>query len=297
MINQFIINKARNKSVIFVDFFDTVMFREVHSNQLIYQWEKSIKNKYPSLLNTDLIFLRKEAINKFGENECAISYKELINEIYNFIDDKQIDLDDFYNISYLVDYSVDMATQYINKNIINTLKYLKSKYNKKIYLVSDYYLPGDCYDKYLKPYELDDLFDGIYCSSDLNKTKYKGNIYKYVLGDLNIKANNVLMIGDSKHSDYDKAKENGIEAYRYFPILHKLKTNIRKRSNYDYSKHIAHKVFKNTFKNTLFGDYSLNLYYFTKELSKEVHKEKIPQVGFLARGGTFYKNVLIDMNY
>ena len=46
------------REIILIDFFDTVMFREVHSFQLPSQWAKIVSEKYG--LNQDLLKIRKK---------------------------------------------------------------------------------------------------------------------------------------------------------------------------------------------------------------------------------------------
>lgn len=262
--------------IICVDFFDTLMFRHIHSHQLMIQWEKCLKRKYVPLKEIDLCSLRKQAIKEMGGNECAISYELMIRNIYKKIDKyigDCISENEFQMYSYIIDYNIDMATQYVNKTMIDTLKYLKEKQGKTICLVSDYYLPEKTYINYLKPYGLDKFFYKIFCSSDCNKTKYDGALYDEVLKILEVDAKDIIMIGDSKQSDNISPQLYGIEAYRYFPILHKMKTNIRKKVNYSYSKHVCKNIYTNTFKNCNFGDYALNLFYFTKNLVNDVKKK------------------------
>ena len=282
-----LLKKAKNKDAVFVDFFDTVMFRSAHSHQLMPQWEKALKLKYPELEETPLSHIRKEAITSLGGDECAIKYDKLLRKIYDCIGTK-VGFKEFYHVSYLIDYSIDMITQYPNKKIINTLKKLKEK-GKKIYLVTDYYLPADCYTHYLKPYNLIELFDEIFCSSEYERTKSNGNLYPFILEKLNISSHKVVMIGDSKQSDYINASMHGIEGVRYFPLKHKILTNYRKKTGYDFKKYGLNQFYKNTFKNTLFCEYALNLYYFTQKLLQEVKTHGESNVGFLARGGYFLK--------
>lgn len=55
MVNYYIINKCRNKSVILVDFFDTVMFRHIHSHCLMGKWAKALTRKYPEIDEKNLL--------------------------------------------------------------------------------------------------------------------------------------------------------------------------------------------------------------------------------------------------
>ena len=67
------------REIILIEFFDTVMFREVHSFQLLSQWAKIISGKYG--LNQDLLGIRKKLENEFKDNIYEIPYKELIKNI------------------------------------------------------------------------------------------------------------------------------------------------------------------------------------------------------------------------
>lgn len=289
---------VKNKSVIFVDFFDTIMFRQIHSHQLLHQWEKALIKKYSTLSEINLSELRKKVIKRMNMDECAISYQALLTEIYKDMKkqcDFKVGINEFINVSYKVDYCLDMATQYPNKLIIDFL-YKMKKDGKKIYLLSDYYLPGKCYKHYLKPYRLEGLFDDIFCSSDYGMTKADGDLYRKIISVLDIDVENVIMIGDSKRSDVDNAIKAGILGIRYFPVIHKIKTNIRKRINYSFEKNIDRSLYNNCFKNTLFGEYALNLYYFTKKLRLEIEKTNCDTAYFLARGGYFLKECFDAIN-
>lgn len=63
---------------------------------------------------------------------------------------------------------------------------------------------------------------------------------------------------------------------------------------YPYEKTIFADIFKTTFNEggETFGDYALNLFYFTRELDRNVKEKGISRIGFLARGGYFLKECL-----
>ena len=287
-----IVEESEGRPYILVDFFDTIMFRCVHSHQLMAQWENAMKKKYPFLEGIDLCRIRRNVITELGNNECAINYYDLTSAIYRIIRNSFSDIcseKEFQEVSYMVDYSVDMATQYPNRKLIETLYFLKKEQQKKIYLVSDYYLPGKCYESYLRPYMLENFFDGIFCSSDYKSTKRSCELYRIILSSIGCNANQAFMIGDSKRSDCQSAHNAGIKSYRYFPFFHKVHTNIRKRIGYSFCQESAGHIFENSFKNTIFGEYALILYYFTSHLYSEIEIHDNEPVGFLSRGGYFLK--------
>ena len=292
--------KCANKTQILVDFFDTVMFREVHSYQLMKQWENALKAKFPELYDINLSSIRKHAINAIGKEECAIPYNVLLNNIYNQIKDLvSFSFEDFYDVSIQVDKYIDMATQSPNKKILKVLKNLR-KDGKSITLVTDYYLPAEVYNDYLSFFDLNGLFDEIICSSDLQLTKSNGELYEYLIARYG-SPENMIMIGDSEESDYKNAKKYGIDAIRYFPFAHKVKTNIRLRTGYKFKEYAAKNIYKKCYTDTLFAEYGINLFYFSRNLYKEAKLDNAKSLAFLSRGGYLlkacfeqYQNLAVD---
>ena len=197
--------------------------------------------------------------------------------------------EEFSELSKQIELYIEFGVQYLNQEIVDFLRKQKKR-QKKIVLVSDFYLPKDAYHIFLKKYSMDNFFDHIYCSSDIGKTKHSGELYKYILEDLGISAHNVIMIGDSRLSDVDSANRNGIDAVRYFPISHKILTNIRKKSGHDCSK-IAYKNIKIESQRTcIFGAYAFPLVYVTEQLHNHLYSDA-QNANFLSRGGYFLKKV------
>lgn len=279
--------------VIFVDFFDTVMYREIHSSQLIPQWEKILKHKYNIPENVSLRKLRDKIINDSGKNGCALDYKILIHNLYLQLNKQgycQCDESEFYEISYMVEVYIDLATQYPNRKMLAYLKRQKKK-GKRIFLVTDYYLPVSAYRIYLGQFGLEELFEKIYCSSEYGKTKWEGTLYEEILKELNTDVGKVCMIGDSRRADVRKSKESGIRGHWYFPFLHKTKTNMARYLQMNFKKVCIKKVYRKAYRYTLFGEYGMNLYYFSKKLYGQLVEGGFKKVNFLSRGGYLLKKV------
>lgn len=173
----------------------------------------------------------------FAENrynaECnarCISSKEDItfDEIYKFVSEKYRDLK-----------SVELDFEY---NLLRPNNKVKEIYNfakennKRIYIISDMYLPKDFLEKIL----MKNGFTGyqqLYLSNEYGLAKYTGNLFKQFLSEQKIKANKVLHIGDSRISDIKKPKKLGIHTYQ-----------IKKNSDIFFA-HRQNKRFKNLYKN------------------------------------------------
>ena len=193
--------------------------------------------------------------------------------------------EEFVKLSKKIEIYVEFGVQYLNYEMVDFLRK-----QKKIILVSDFYLPRDAYYIFLRKYNMGDFFDHIYCSSDVGKTKYDGKLYRHVLDELGISAHDVVMIGDSRLSDVQNAKSNGIDAVRYLPIFHKILTNCSKKFNYDCSRTAYKNIKEESRKTCVFGAYAFALAYVTEQLHNYLHSDD-QNANFLSRGGYFLKEV------
>lgn len=92
---------------------------------------------------------------------------------------------------------------------------------KKVFCISDMYLPKSVIQKMLKKNGYD--IDNIFVSSEIMKTKATGTLYKYVIDKLGINPEEVIHIGDSYMSDYvnpQKYKINAVHLIKTTDALH-----------------------------------------------------------------------------
>lgn len=285
-----------NIKYIFVDYFDTTCFRHIHSSQIYLQWAKVLKTKFPilaSLSDEKLVEMRHKAHHMNGEHFYEKPYHQTMEDLYSLLSD-QVKLAEscssFVESSLNIDVSVEIGCQYGNQKIISKLRKEKAK-GKQIFLVSDFYLPMEAYHDFLVNLQCEDLFDKVYVSESFNKTKAHGDLYDYILKENSIKADEVVMIGDSTHSDMKMAREHGLHSIWYFPLRHKLWTNFSRLTKRDFSNSQLKKRFHELFHHSTFAEYAIPLYYFSGKLSEEMKPNMGGQVelNFLARGGFFMK--------
>lgn len=285
-----------NIKYIFVDYFDTTCFRHIHSSQIYLQWAKVLKTKFPilaSLSDEKLVEMRHKAHHMNGEHFYEKPYHQTMEDLYSLLSD-QVKLAEscssFVESSLNIDVSVEIGCQYGNQKIISMLRKEKAK-GKQIFLVSDFYLPMEAYHDFLVNLQCEDLFDKVYVSESFNKTKAHGDLYDYILKENSIKADEVVMIGDSTHSDMIMAREHGLHSIWYFPLRHKLWTNFSRLTKRDFSNSQLKKRFHELFHHSTFAEYAIPLYYFSGKLSEEMKPNMGGQIelNFLARGGFFMK--------
>lgn len=290
-----LLKKLLPYDVVFVDYFDTLVFRYIHSHQIYGLWARRLLAKLNLESNcideSSLASYRKKALLNLRKEFDEPPYKNLVSEIYSLARlEGRVEFEQFLNLSYSVDESIELGCQYPNKEVVDALYLLKQK-GKKVYLVSDFYMPQKAYDSFFKSLGVSNLFDGVFISSECNASKRTGALYKYVLEKINVDPKNVVMLGDSKRDDVLSAKKQGIAAVRYFPIRHKIYTNLSKRLKWDYSKKIVSAKSNWLYKNSCFEEYSVVLFAFIQRLFSEAKRNNAHKLAFLSRGGYFLQEL------
>lgn len=281
---------------IFVDYFDTTCFRHIHSFQIYSQWAKVLKMKFPEIKigENEVVNLRHQAHRNVPQHYDEPPYRLTMENLYELLCKKVnilVDKKSFVDSCLNIDISVEIGCQYGNQEIIKMLRKEKAK-GKKIFLVSDFYLPVSAYEEFLLNIRCQDLFDKIYISESCNHTKASGTLYKFILEENQILPSDVVMIGDSKHADVMMAKQQGLNAIWYFPLCHKLWTNYSGLTKRDYAKHALKSKFNDLYHHSTFAEYAAPLCFFTQKLSQEMATVGGQiELNFFARGGYFLKKV------
>lgn len=281
---------------VFVDYFDTTCFRHIHSSQVYLQWAKVLKTKcleLGTISDDELVAMRHQAHHLNGEKFREKPYRLTMEDLYRAISEKvrmSVDCATFVDACLRADVGVEIGCQYGNQEVIKFLRKEKEK-GKKIFLVSDFYLPQAVYREFLVNIQCEDLFDKVYVSESFNRTKAHGDLYQYILQENGIAPQEVVMIGDSKRADVNMARKMGLQAIHYFPLWHKLWTNFSRLTNRDFSKHSIAAKFNDLYRHSSFGEYSIPLYYFSRQLSIAAKPlwGGVNELNFLARGGYFMK--------
>lgn len=251
--------------VISFDIFDTALERNCCKPEDVFKIiGKKINDKtfYEKRMN-----IENQTIKETGK------ISPTINDIYkNFYDENvmKIEIDTEENILQA------------NMEIKKVYDYCISK-NKKVIFISDMYLTKEILERILKKNGYNNYFK-LYVSSEYNKTKSNGDLFDFVIEDLNIKENKILHLGDSFKSDFLMAKKKGIRAYYY------KKKNVKEKS-YSLEDSIFTKFIKNNQPNKNiaynygYEKYGILLYAYSKWLENKFTKLNIKKVFFLSRDG------------
>lgn len=285
-------------NIISFDIFDTLIKRYVNKPEDIFYFVENIydkKNKIKSNFKIKRINAEKRARKKYPYTEVNLDeiYGELIRDFSlnecHFLKNLEIEAE------------VDFCFR--NKEIYDIYKYAVLK-KKKIYIISDMYLPREIIEKILKKNGYCD-YEKIYLSHEKHITKSSGELFNYFLEKESILANEVLHIGDNKHSDVKMAKKQGLNAYYYRESirldkhLRLNKLNINEKINCNVINRFlmyndkmqdlkGYKVGYNLCGPLLFG--------YSKWLLENVKTRGIRKILFLSRDGYILKKCLSIIN-
>jgi len=110
---------------------------------------------------------------------------------------------------------------------------------KRLFLLSDMYLPGDMLKTLLADKKLDHYFEAIVSSADSFKAKASGAGFTLLENNYSLDKNTWLHIGDNAWSDGKQASEFGISSYLISDPLEKKRLDLAKRYDFLGSKQMV----------------------------------------------------------
>jgi HAD superfamily hydrolase (TIGR01549 family) len=283
--------------IIFVDFFDTLVHRTIYPENTKKIWAKDLKH-----YSSNLYQIRNQIESKLCEanyDKCGaldFNYDDMCSEIHTSMRLSE-NIYKFSSELKKTELDIEKKVQYINHKLVNELREYKKNSQIKIYCVSDFYFTKDMMWELVKHHGFDDFLDDLFVSAEFRVTKSSGLLYQKVLNQLEIKSNDVLMIGDNLHSDIKMAKQNNIETHHIDSSKHhNFYQNMSQSSSIEKSMDMILKKI-NGFDKLIFPEVLLSMYLFMDKLFKYSKNEKISNIYFLAREGEFLKKLFdIYMN-
>lgn len=202
----------------------------------------------PFLEPIDLFRLLDREYRKISNNKAGISFSKIRVISENIARDEQYKKDpEVQEITLDAIYETIKRLYEIDAKILNTLKEKEKEYEirfckrrntvyelyklaldigKKVVCTSDMYLPEETIVQILKGNGYTQI-EKLYLSSTIKKTKWTGDLHKYVIENLGIKPNEIIHIGDNKDTDYKRPKTLGMKSIHIPKTTDIMKHNIR----------------------------------------------------------------------
>lgn len=293
MNKKFLIKQIDSHKYVSFDIFDTLIKRNIKEPTDIFELSNIIlKNRVGvEIENFKQIRIDAEKKARMLSKGEEVTFDEIYSQI-NGIDNeikRRI-----YDIELECEYNLCQS----NEEIKCIYDYCIEK-NKNIIIISDMYLKKEFIEKLLYKCGFDG-YKKLYVSSEYNMTKHTGSVYRYVLNDMSINANEVFHIGDNFKSDFLRAKQNGMNSYLY----RKKTVNINNKIKYkDINDNIVNNILS-TFNYNNYPTKKSNEFIFGYEkvaplvlgfvywLKSNLNSRNIDKVYFLSREGLFLKKCL-----
>lgn len=279
-----------DKSWILTDCFDTVLIRINSADTVKRKWAKKVSILLNFVIsNSDLYEIRR-SVERCLQLRCIngeFRGDELFSQIANRIGIvSNIELESTFLVDLMVEaeYESEVESLEVNSNLISELR----KQEKPMAIVSDYHMSGDFLKKVFHHFQIDNLFERYFTSSDARCNKHSGELYSYVLDKLSIQGKQACMYGDTKKSDVDNAEAKGIAA-----ILVNNKKLYKDESIKDVIGKLKKVMIQNLHGVDSFANYGAALYLVIDRLYRQCISRKIKHIFFLSREGEMLK-ILFD---
>ncbi|WP_342146927.1 HAD-IA family hydrolase [Rickettsiella endosymbiont of Aleochara curtula] len=210
--------------IILSDIFDTIICRKVHPESIKQLVAARLSILFPRISPTDFYQIRKNAEQycyskyKISYGEKEINYPYLISTIYELLKKKyHSDIFLTKNEFFLAHQSIELAIEYRNQipdtHLVNFIRKQKAK-GIKIILLSDFYMSSDLVNSMLTFHNIEDIYDHLFVSSDVMKTKRSGKLYQEIINNSALcHSSNILMMGDNYYSDIVMAEQFGLKTF------------------------------------------------------------------------------------
>ena len=225
MDSEDITNVMKGYDTVSFDIFDTLLMRPyVRPTDVFVHMEM---NENAQGFSAERIDAEKRARRKIHPE---ITLDEIYEEIGPVFRDLKV-----------VELEYEIQTLTCNPEMQKVYEYALNS-RKRIVLISDMYLPSAFLKEVLECKGFKGYHE-LYVSGEHRKNKHSGELYHHVLSELNIGPNEILHIGDNRHSDHDVPERMGIRSIHYEKVIARyFKTNRRSKRFYSRKKDLERSV-------------------------------------------------------
>ena len=279
-----ILNRLCKYDYVSFDIFDTIVKRDVASPDEVFSLVEKEYNKTHAVPISGYKEIRCAAEKEAREKSV---YSEItLDEIYERLPYDNDLRDELKNIEIDTEYRVCVP----NKPIAEIIKKLQES-NKKIFLVSDIYLPRTAIEKILNKCQING-YAGLWLSNEQRCRKRNGLFQRFVRGE-NLENANIIHVGDSIRADRLAVWKSGERRIHTLIIPHTVKNvsySIHGESNDSLSADILNSFINNhtdteksCYHQIGYSIYGPILYGFIDWIIKNIKEDGIQKVFFLAR--------------
>lgn len=284
-------------TVICSDYFDTIVSRAIHPEDVKRQWAERLSHAFSLGLGENELYTRRARLEAAlcKENEAAGNdpefnvlecYRSLWNGLAAAVRPSQ---EAFMALALELEISIECAVQRLDESVVRLLRDAASR-GLRLVLISDFYMPEVAFRRMLQFHGIETLFERVFVSADTLLTKRSGRTYPNVIEALGITAGQALMIGDNAEADSRQPQRYNIaamlldrtERHAHYATLARRAADKRVTAREIEADLTADSA-------SVFPELALTLYTFTERLYVRLLGSGIRDVFFMAREGQFLK--------
>ncbi|PJL09571.1 hypothetical protein B9Y63_00870 [Stenotrophomonas maltophilia] len=285
-------------SVVCFDYFDTLVSRGVHPEDVKRLWAEGIARTFPEGPDGPELYRQRnarEAAHCAIDRGPGLDSEFRASEVYIELWDANPGLQSmprtaFTTLALDLEVSLELSTQQLDEQVVGLVRELAAK-GIECWLVSDFYLETDVFQRFLAHHGLDTAFKRMFVSCDSFTTKRGNGMYARLLAETGIAPGRVLMIGDNEHADFNNARAAGLHAihldrsrrHAHYQVLAERAADLA-RTRADVNRLLSAGP-------GVFRELALTLHLFIDRLHARLVREGARDVFFLAREGQFLKRL------
>lgn len=303
MNNLMNIVEEKNINYIYTDYFDTVISRKIHPENIKRLWAKQVSRYLDADIDGAFVYdLRSKLEIELCERNYSdgfdkeFIYGDMVERLYDHLS-REFSIgypkENFMDDCFRIEVELESKYQYVNEDWSKVISEIKEKHPKiKVTCISDFYMPTKFLHEMVKHHKLGHLIEDIYISSEFKLTKRTGRLYEHLIECEVINPSESIMIGDNYEADVENAKKNGLfanhlnrsETYKFYDKQYKeSEDEIATGSKIE--KLLSKKG------ELPFLELSGSLALFIEKLYGELQQRNAKDVFFFSREGEFLKRV------
>ncbi len=279
-------------ATIFVDCFNTVLQRTASPEDVLFSWSKALGEQYGHhaafFYHAFAAAQRRLATRAlFRTGEAEYSFREVSDLIAEQL--PGVDGDAFHRAALALYVETEQRFQTANTALCEELAARKQA-GCKLYLLSDFYCGKEVLREFLGHAGVD-LFDDIFVSCDLHRSKRTGALYRYALKATGADRKHTCMIGDGRIADRLMARLNFLRAFDPQTRSPKMSAALKAELKKGEWERQYEEIFATYGKQYNYSNYAFPLYLFTKRLYESFTASGATHLFFCSREGQFLKKL------
>ncbi|MBY4898125.1 hypothetical protein [Cupriavidus sp. AU9028] len=205
-------------SLICTDYFDTLVSRTVHPEDVKRLWAERIVHALDLKLDEGQMYARRAQVERTlcqANASCGKDPEFDVHACYDALWEglpaSRPSREVFRKLALELEVSIECSVQRLDEALVAWLRQQRAG-GRRVVLVSDFYLHSSAFCRMLRFHGIEDLFEAVFVSADTLTTKRSGRAFPDILRWAGVQPAQALMIGDNPEADVNQPRKQGMHA-------------------------------------------------------------------------------------